>query len=204
MIINNPIRVFTDQNMTETPKVAEKQPDQADPQTVPEKAGADQRRVLVCLNCGHIWEAKAGTLRPQCFECKRQRVRSATAEEIAQYDQGTSKIALIPVADSRPNTAGKQPKNSPDQADKQVDPRVDPLILVDPPRRIPKRSPPKPSPSPSILPAFLLIVVLGVIAAMYYLFARAKRDQAVDQYYEEMAATAPPAPRSIGATLPGM
>lgn len=192
--------------MTEPPKTAEKQPDQADPQKEPEpveKPNADQRRVLVCLNCGHIWEAKAGTVRPQCFDCKRQRVRSATAEEIAQFDQGVTKIVLPASADSGTQKTENPPKNNPDQADQHVDQRVDPVKLVDPPVRLPKKPAPKAAPFPA-LPFVLFLVMLGVIAAMYYFFARAQAQDQTDQYYEEMAAAAPPQQRFTGATLPGM
>src|SRR5208337_5032980 len=143
--------------MTDTPKSADKQPDQADPQNAqetPEKTDADQRRVLVCLNCGHVWEAKAGTLRPQCFECKRQRTRPATPEEIAQYDQGVTKIAMIPPADSGTKTAEpdqqkaeKKQEIRSDQANQSIDQQIDPLKLVDPVRIPKKKSAAAPAPS---------------------------------------------------------
>ena len=194
--------------MTDTPKSADKQPDQADPQNVPETPGktdTDQRRVLVCLNCGHVWEAKAGTLRPQCFECKRQRVRAATAEEIAQYDQGVTKI---PLADSGTKTAEpdqqkaeKQPDKQPDQADQNIDQQIDPLKLVDPVRIPKKKSAAAPAPSPAF-PAVLLLVILGVIAALYFLFARSQHQEIPQE--EMIEEPAPAAYRFAGATLPGM
>lgn len=194
--------------MTETPKSAEKQPDKTDPQKEPETNNADQRRVLVCLNCGHIWEAKPGTLRPQCFECKRQRVRAATPEEIAQFDQGVSKIALIPPADSGTKAAEpdqqkteKQPEKQPDQSDRHVDQRVDPVKLVDPPVRLPKKT----TPEPALFPAFpvvLVLAILGIIAALYFLFARSQHRKIPQEYRIEEPAPAPV--RFPGAALPGM
>lgn len=175
-----------------------------------EKTSTDQRRVLICLNCGHIWEAKAGTLRPQCFECKRQRVRAATAEEIAQFDQGVTTITLIPPAGSNSKTAepdqknpGKEQKISSVRADPHVDQRVDPVKLVDPPVRLPRKATPKATPFPA-LPVVLFLVMFGVIAALYYIFARTQAQDQADQYYEEMAAAAPPQQRITGASLPGM
>lgn len=201
--------------MTETPNGADKQPDQADPQKEQQTAGkkeADQRRVLVCLNCGHIWEAKTGTLRPQCFDCKRQRTRAATPEEIAQYDQGETKISLKTPADSIPKnkgndqqTAGKDTKNSADQADQLTDNRIDPLKLVDPSpakRERVERLPEK-KPGVSALPVVVLLMLLGVIAALYYIFAR----QAISPEIPiEYTMEEPPAPPRITAFagLPGM
>ncbi len=188
--------------MTEPEKTAEKQPDQADPQKVTD----DQRRILVCLNCGRMWEAKPGTLRPQCYECKRQRVRSATAEEIAQFDQGVTKISLIPPADSgtKPaepdqQKAEKTQEIRSDQADQSIDQQIDPLKLVDPVRIPKKKSVAAPEPSP-MLPALLLLVILGVIAALYFLFAQ-HQEIPLEYPIEEPA----PAPiRFAGAALPGM
>jgi hypothetical protein len=193
--------------MTDTTKTAEKQPDQADPQKAPETPGktdADQRRVLVCLNCGHIWEAKAGTLRPQCFECKRQRVRPATPEEIAQFDQGVTKIALIPPADSGTKAAEpdqQKAEKQPDQADQSIDQQVDPISLVDPVRISKKKSAAAPETSP-LLPVMLLLVILGIIAALYFLFASSGLQEIPQEYRIEEPAPAPV--RFAGAALPGM
>jgi len=199
--------------MAETPKSADKQPDQADPQNGSEKAGtppaADQRRVLVCLNCWHIWEAKAGTVRPQCFECKRQRVRPATPEEIAQFDQGATKVSPPPAADPgkeksaapAPKTADKQP----DQTDPNVDQRIDPLKLVDPGRRKMAKSPPPVPPAPSALLVVFLVVILGVIAALYIIFSRRAKPQYQDlPPIDDLEETPAPTVPIFGASLPGM
>jgi len=194
--------------MTDTQKTADKQPDQADPQNAPETPGktdADQRRVLVCLNCGHIWEAKAGTLRPQCFECKRQRVRAATPEETAQFDQGVTKI--IPAdsgtkpAEPDQQKAGKKQEIRSDQADQDIDHQIDPLKLVDPVRIPKKKSEAAASHSP-MFPAVMLLAILGVIAALYFLFARSQHQETPQEYPIEEPAPAPF--RFTGATLPGM
>jgi predicted nucleic acid-binding Zn-ribbon protein len=202
--------------MTDTPKSADKQPDQADPQTAtetPGKTDTDQRRVLVCLNCGHLWEAKAGTLRPQCFECKRQRVRPATAEEIEWYDKGIRNLNAMPgnhipadtgkkPAEPDQKKAEKKPDKQPDQADQSIDQQIDPRKLVDPVRIIPKKkSVAAPEPSP-MFPAVLLLVILGIIAALYFLFARSQHQEIPQEYPIEEPEPAPF--RFAGASLPGM
>lgn len=199
--------------MAETPKTADNQPDQTDPQKGQETSGtppaADQRRVLVCLNCGHIWEAKPGTVRPQCFECKRQRVRPATADEIAQFDQGATKIALPPPADpGTEKTAAPSPKSAekqPDQTDPNVDQRIDPLKLVDPGRRKIAKKPPEPPVPSSALPVVFLVVILGVIAALYVLFSRRAKPQYQDvPTVDDPEETPAPVVPIYGAALPGM
>lgn len=197
--------------MAETLKSADKQPDQADPQKEPQTAGtpptADQRRILVCLNCWHIWAAKPGTLRPQCFECKRQRVRPATAEEIALFDQGATKVTPLPGADpGTEKTAAPAPKSAekqPDQADQDIDPRIDPLKLVDPGRHRPKKTPPEPVKN-AALPVVLFVVLLGGIAALYLIFGRRAKPQDQDiETFEKIDETPAPSP-IFGAHLPGM
>lgn len=206
--------------MAETPKSAEKQPDRADQHADQQTAGtppdADQRRILVCLHCGRIWEAKTRTLRPQCFECKRQRVRPATADEISRFDQGERRITLPPDADSgtenqhqpSPISAEESPKSAekqPDQADPNVDQRIDPVKLVDPGRRKAAKTPPPVPPTPSALPVVFLVVILGVIAALYIIFSRRAKSQYQDlPPVDDLEETPAPVVPIFGAALPGM